>query len=205
MESIILTVGFVGLVIAILTPLTKIGTATTASGFLLYFYLIGLESWLPIILFTVGLFLIILEVFIPDFGIVGILGILSLILGLYWTIGDLGRTVQDLGIAIILTTMIVIYLIRKGYSLENVNKLVLKTDLASSEDTSEEEESETETIKAGLTGVAKTTLRPSGKAVFGEENGPFYDVLSSEGHISEGTPIVIEKVQGTKIIVRKRN
>lgn len=204
MESIILTVGFVGLVIAILTPLTKTGTAITISGFLLYFYLIGLESWLPIILFTVGLFLIILEVFIPDFGIVGILGILSLILGLYWTVGDLGKTIQDLGIAIILTTMIVIYLIRKGYSLENIDKLVLKTDLVSSEDTSEKK-SESDTIKAGLTGVAKTTLRPSGKAIFSEENGPIYDVLSSEGHISEGTSIIIEKVQGTKIIVRKQN
>ena len=119
MEGLILALGFVGLAIAILTPLTKTGTTVTATGFLLYFYLVGLESWLPIILFMAGLLLIIMEVFIPDFGIVGILGVLSLIVGLYWTIEDLGKTIQDLGIAIILSAMIVIYLIRKEGPLGN--------------------------------------------------------------------------------------
>jgi len=208
MEGLILALGFVGLAIAILTPLTKTGTTVTATGFLLYFYLVGLESWLPIILFMAGLLLIIMEVFIPDFGIVGILGVLSLIVGLYWTIEDLGKTIQDLGIAIILSAMIVIYLIRKGYSLENINKLILKANVV---DTKKSSESETENktkediIKPGLTGVTQTVLRPSGKATFDIENSTHYDVLSSEGHIPEGSSIVIEKVQGTKIVVKKEN
>jgi membrane-bound serine protease (ClpP class) len=45
-------------------------------------------------------------------------------------------------------------------------------------------------------------LRPSGKATFGGADSPTYDVLSTEGLISINSPIVIEKIQGTKILVR---
>lgn len=202
MEGLLLAVGFIGVVLAILTPLTKTGTAVTLVSFSVYFSIIGVETWLPLALFTAGLLLIVFEIFVPEFGLAGILGIIFLIGGLHWTIGDITQTVRDLSMAVVITALLVIYLVRKGYSLANVNKLVLQTNLQHNYEVKSEEN--VINLHPGLAGTSQTTLRPSGKVTFGEEDGPAFDVLSTEGHISKGTPIVIEKVQGTKILVRKQ-
>lgn len=204
MEGLLLAVGFIGLVLAILTPLTRTGTGVTLLSFAGYFYLVGVETWLPVILFTAGLLLIVFEIFVPEFGLAGIIGIVLLIGGLHWTIGDLSQTIRDLSMAVIITAALVIYLIRKGYSLANVNKLILQTNLQ--DETEQEEKSEKNVInlQPGLVGIAQTPLRPSGKVTFDDYKGPSFDVLSTEGHISKDTTVVIEKVQGTKILVRKQ-
>lgn len=202
MEGIILTFVFLGLALFVLTPRKTIGATISVLSFTGYFYLVGVNSWIPVALFTVGLLLIVLEVFIPDFGLVGISGILSIVLGLYWTLGDLTQTIQDLSIAIVITAAMIVYLIRRGYSLTNVNKLVLQsTDPGSKANDSVK--SPDHPIKPGLRGIAQTPLRPSGKVTFGD-NSPYFDVISSEGHISRGTPIEVEKVSATKIVVRRQ-
>lgn len=202
MESLLLTIGFIGLALAVLTPLTKIASLVTLASFTFYFYAIGVENWLPLVLFVFGLLLIVFEIFIPEFGITGIIGAVLLIAGLYWTVGDLMQTVRDLSMAVVITTALVIYLAKRGYSLTNVNKLVLQTDLPAG--SKAKTEKQMPNLYPGLSGVAKTPLRPSGKAIFGEEDGPLFDVLSAEEFISIDTPIVIEQVQGTKILVRKQ-
>ncbi|MGX7197994.1 hydrolase [Enterococcus olivae] len=201
MESLLLTIGFVGIVLAILTPFTKLSSLVTLVSFSLYFYFSGVENWLPLMLFVLGLLLIVFEIFIPEFGIAGILGAILLIAGLYWTIGDLGQTVRDLSMAVVITTGLVVYLVKRGYSLANVNKLILQTNLETNVEVKPEETQLS--LQPGLIGKAQTSLRPSGKATFGEESGPIFDVLSIETLISSGTPIIIDKIQGTKILVRE--
>ncbi|AYW44507.1 hydrolase [Tetragenococcus koreensis] len=202
MESLLLTIGFIGLALAVLTPLTKTASLVTLASFTIYFYAIGIENWLPLMLFILGLLLIVFEIFIPEFGIMGILGAILLIAGLYWTIGDVMQTVRDLSMAVVITTGLVVFLAKRGYSLTNVNKLILQTDLPANNKT--ETEDRTPNLYPGLVGKAQTPLRPSGKATFGKEEGPMFDVLSAEEFISMGTPIVIEQIQGTKILVRKQ-
>ncbi|MGY3771329.1 hydrolase [Tetragenococcus solitarius] len=202
MESLLLTIGFIGLALAVLTPLTKIASLVTLASFTVYFYMIGVENWLPLVLFVFGLLLIVFEIFVPEFGVAGIVGAILLIAGLYWTVGDLMQTVRDLSMAVVITTALVVYLAKRGYSLTNVNKLVLQTNLPAGSQAKTEKHRPN--LYPGLTGVAKTPLRPSGKATFGTEEGPLFDVLSTEEFISLGTPIVIEQVQGTKILVRKQ-
>ncbi|MCF1684640.1 hydrolase [Tetragenococcus halophilus] len=202
MESLLLTIGFIGLALAVLTPLTKIASLVTLASFTVYFYTIGIENWIPLALFIFGLLLIVFEIFIPEFGITGVLGAILLIAGLYWTVGDLMQTIWDLSMAVVITTALVVYLAKKGYSLTNVNKLVLQTDLPAGSKT--KTDNQEPKLYPGLTGTAQTPLRPSGKATFGKEEGPLFDVLSAEEFISIGTPIVIEQIQGTKILVRKQ-
>ncbi|KFN91993.1 hydrolase [Tetragenococcus muriaticus] len=202
MESLLLTIGFIGLALAVLTPLTKVASLVTLASFTLYFYVIGIENWIPLALFILGLLLIVFEIFIPEFGIAGIIGAILLIAGLYWTVGDVIQTVRDLSIAVVFTTGLVAYLAKKGYSLTNVNKLVLQTDVPSSSD--DKEKKHKPNLYPGLVGTAQTPLRPSGKATFGEEEGPTFDVLSSEGFISIGETIIVEQIQGTKVLVRKQ-
>jgi len=201
LETLLLTLGFLGLVFVILTPWTKTGAVVSLGSIIAYFYFSGISSWTPIILFVVGLILIVSEVFIPDFGLLGLLGIGSIALGLYFTTGDFGMAIRDLSIAIIVSAMLIFVLIRDGYSISNLNKYVLFTSSAKPPEVEDSEE-EAE-INVGMEGTAATPLRPSGKASFDTDNQP-YDVLSAEGHISKGTPIVIKEIHGTKIVVRKK-
>lgn len=201
METLLLVISFIGFIIFVLTPWTKSGFITGIASLIGYFYLSGIYSWTPVILFVVGLVLIILEVFIPDFGLIGILGLISLAFGVYYTTGDLGMMIRDLSLAIIVSAILIIVLIRKGYSFSNLNKLVLNTSSHQIRDMEKTEEKNHITV--GMIGEATTPLRPSGKVAFdGYEKS--YDVLSSQGHIASGTQVVIQEIYGTKIIVRKK-
>lgn len=199
MEGIILTLVFMGLVIAVITKYSKVGILLSAASTYAYFQVVDFDHWLPIVLFVAGLLLMVVEIFIPDFGLIGILGIGSLVSGLYLTLGDLAQTIEDLSIAIIITACLVVYLLKRGYSLANLNRLVLHSkDDKYKEDTGYESK-----LEVGSKGIAETTLRPSGKATFGEEDDSLYDVLSTQGHISKGSRLRIEKISGTKISVSK--
>ena len=199
MEGITLTFIFMGLAIAVMTSHTKAGVLLSGLATVFYFYLVDFNSWIPIVLFILGLLLVVTEVLIPDFGLIGFLGIASVIGGLYLTLGDLGQTIQDMSIAIVITAGLVLYLAKQGYSLANFSRFVL----TSSEENQQSKKKINHKLEEGNEGISETTLRPSGKAIFNEEDGLIYDVLSAEGHISKGTPIVIEKISGTKILVRK--
>lgn len=199
MEGIILTLVFMGLVITIMTSYTKVGISLSVVSTYLYFQVVDFNSWIPIVLFIAGLLLIVAEIFIPDFGLIGILGIASIIGGLYLTQGDFGKIIGDMSIAIVITACLVIYLLKKGYSIANINRFVLFT----ADDKHKDLENHDRKITVGTQGTSITTLRPSGKASFDTDPNNYYDVLSTQGHISKGTPIVIEKISGTKISVRK--
>ena len=86
MEILLLTVGFIGLVIAALTPQSTLGGLLALASFGGYFYLNSLENWVPIVIFILGICLLIFEVFVPDFGVAGIIGFLLIVrLFLFYT------------------------------------------------------------------------------------------------------------------------
>ena len=190
METLLLIIGFIGVIVFVLTPWTKMGFFTALASLSGYFYLAGLYSWTPVILFVIGLVLIVMEVFIPDFGLLGILGLVSVALGLYYTTGDFGLMVRDLSLALVVSALLIIILVRKGDSFSNLNRLVLQTSSRESKGQTEAEEKIP--LKVGALGEAVTPLRPSGKASFGGHSQSM-DVLSSEGHIASGTKIVDRK------------
>lgn len=201
MEILLLITTFIGIIIFLLTPLSKTGFVTAIASLVGYFYLSGIYNWTPVILLVLGLILIVLEVFIPDFGLLGLLGIGSAALGVYYTTGDFGMMVRDLSLAIMVSALLIVVLVRKGYSLSNLNKMVL---FSSSKQTKDVEESEEQKpIKVGMLGEAQTPLRPSGKVIFDDQTH-VYDVLSSGGHISKGTKVVVQEVHRTKIVVREQ-
>lgn len=201
METVLLTIGFIGIVLLLLTPWTKTGIIVAIGGVVGYFYFAGVESWTPIILLVLGLVLIIAEVFVPDFGLIGILGVLSIAFGLYLTTGDFGLMIRDLTVALVTSAIIIIVLIKNGYSLSNLNKLVLHA--SSKEPIEVEAKEEKPQLYIGMVGKAVTPLRPSGKVEFDEMSNA-YDVLSGEGHIDSGAKVIIQEIHGTKIVVRKQ-
>ncbi len=200
METLSLTLIFISIVILILTPLLKTGIILAGGSLLGYFYFAAVNSWIPITLIVVGLLLIVLEIFVPDFGLLGILGFGSTVLGLYYTTGEIGKTITDISIALAVSTIFVILLFRKGYTFANWDRFVLNTKITNNETI--EQLKEKEQLSIGMIGEAITPLRPSGKAVFGNDLIT-YDVLSDDGHIARDTKIIIQEIIGNKIVVRK--
>lgn len=202
METLLLIIGFIGVIVFVLTPWTKMGFFTAIVSLGGYFYLAGLYSWTPVILFVIGLVLIVMEVFIPDFGLIGLLGLFSVALGLYYTTGDFGLMMRDLSLALVVSALLIVILVRKGYSFSNLNRLVLETSSRDIQTPSASEEKLD--LQVGTLGEAVTPLRPTGKASFGEYKQTM-DVLSAQGHIASGTKVVVSEIYGTKIIVREEN
>src|SRR5699024_1297050 len=95
-ETLLLTIGFMGIVFLILTPWTKTWVIVSIGSLVAYFYYAGITSWAPLISFVVGLLLVILEILIPGFGLLGLLGFGSVTLGIYYTVGAFGLMIRDL-------------------------------------------------------------------------------------------------------------
>lgn len=201
MEGFLLGLGFIGLVLAILTPNSKWGVAAMLTSFIAYFTLAETVDWFPVVLFMLGIGLVIFELFIPDFGLAGLFGTIILSAGVYLTLGDLVQTIRDLTLVFFLTGTAIVVLIRNGYSFQNLSKLVLNTH-ATSPQTLLKKGALATSISVGAHGEAATPLRPSGKAYFGEKQNHLLDVLSESGFIAAGSTVEIIKVNGSKIIVR---
>ena len=197
MEIILLTVGFIGLVIAALTPKSTLGGLLALASFGGYFYINSLENWVPIIIFILGICLLIFEVFVPDFGVAGIIGFLLIIGGVYLTNNDLSTALRDLSIAVVAASFLFIMLIRRGYSLTHLQKLVLQNNLDKESGFSSNTDA---SAYLGKTGKTTTPLRPSGKVQFEDTE---LDVVSTGEHIDTNVSVIVSKVEGYKIIVRR--
>ncbi len=156
-----------------------------------------LESMTAItgIMFLLGFILVVVEMFIPGFGVAGITGGILLILGII-LIAD--NVYEAIVLAIIILAIlavalaIVLYFFTKG----KMKKIVL----------SEKQDKNggyigTEDLNyfLGKEGVALTVLRPSGTADF---DGVKLDVVSEGEFLDKGTAIRVLKVQGRRILVR---
>lgn len=160
-------------------------------------YLAGLAGIEAILFLIGGAILLIIELHTPGFGIPGIAGIISLFTSLYLVLGGGINAVRSITMSSILILGIVILFIR--YLPESFvwKRLALK---------------EAEKTEAGYTavvigddlvgkeGIAVTLLRPVGVV---EIAGKRYDCLTEGEYIPSGTKVVVTKVIGNKIFVRK--
>ena len=205
-QSLLLAFAFIGVLVALITKYVVPGLVMTLIGFFTYFYIIGLDSWFPLFLFIIGLLLIVLEVFIPDFGILGIIGLSSFVGGLYMTAGDWTVVIQDVSIALIITFILTFILIRAGLVTDRWDFLILKEAKPDSEEKISKYSplARREQLEVGLEGVTITPLRPTGFAKFVLENNEVIeiDVTSEIEALEAGQKVRIERIQGNKITVR---
>ena len=156
----------------------------------------GVGSWLEVLLFIVGMGLLILEVFIPGFGIFGIAGIVSILASFYFVLGGNAAAVNWLAVSIVAALVIFALLIKYLPSNPAWNLFVLKDKQENSEGYSVTPDM---TQYAGKTGIALTTLRPAGIALI---DGVRADVVTFGDYIDAGTDIVVVRVEGSKIFVK---
>jgi membrane-bound ClpP family serine protease len=211
---ILIMLGIVGLILELKMPGVTVPGIISAVCFVLFFWaysFTGQFTMLAVLLFVLGLILIGLEIFVlPGFGVTAISGIILVIASLAlvtlekmpettsdWL--DLGWRLGTFGISLVAAIagafMLAWYLPHIPYA----NRLVL---LPPSEDKSATVDSEEASARAallGAIGVAETTLRPAGKARFGDD---FLDVIAEGDYVNPGTRVQVIEIEGNRIVVK---
>lgn len=199
-SSLLITLGLVGLVIEILTPGFGIGGTISIIGFGLFFggnILAGNSNWTSLALFATGLLLLVVEGIVPGFGLPGIAGIIFVTGGTVLAMGSFSSAIASLSIAIILTTIVTIILLKLGFRSKLLDRVVLKAEHNKERGYLSVDSSD---IYLNKKGISITELRPSG---FIEIDGKRLDALSDGSFIPKDVQIEIFRVEGSKIFVRR--
>ena len=154
-----------------------------------------------ILFFLVGTALLVIEVFMPGFGIAGISGIVlegvsvALMLLNHGPFAALGLTIVVLALIGIVVS-ITLRSATKG-RLSKSPLVLTKSETASDGYTATKEDMN---VFIGKEGVVTTTLRPVGMA---EIEGVRLNVVSDAEFIPKGTPVRVTSVDGLRVIVRR--
>ena len=200
MATLLLTIGFVGLVIEVLTPGFGLGGTMSVIGFGLYFggnILAGNSNWTSLILFITGIILMMIAVIVPGFGIPEIGGVLFMFGGVVLAVDSVWTALLSLSVAIIITTVIGVILIKLGFRSKILSKIVLQSNHTSERGYVSADTMDTYLDKVGET---LTELRPTG---FIEIEGERLDVLAEGAFISKDEKVKVVKVEGSTIFVRR--
>jgi membrane-bound serine protease (ClpP class) len=185
-------------------------------------YLVGLANWVEVVLFGVGILLLMVEIFVlPGFGIAGVLGIISILAGVFgmlvrnppdrlpwpqnaldWETFTSGVLALSLGLVgfIVLAWLLGKYLPK----LQFLSGLVLVPTAVKQGGEAEVSmttipESKARGVNVGDTGVVVSTLRPAGRAKFGEA---VVDVIAEAAFLEEGTKVKITEIYGNRVVVK---
>ena len=211
-SAVLLLLGLGGLYLEVQTPGIGIPGFIGLTCLTLLFgarAVIGLADWIDLVLIFLGVALIIVEVLVlPGFGVPGLAGGASLMIGIYlaftrvtipeysWDFDRIREMVFVLGFAGV-GFLIFAYLTAKYLPRSPVwNRLVLVD--AQDVELGYVVQDDTDEASVGMRGEAVSNLRPAGRGRF---NGKNYDVVSRGEFIDKGEPIIIIRVEGNRFEV----
>ncbi len=174
------------------------------------YFIAGLSGWEAAVVFAVGLLLVLGEFFLhPGTMIPGLVGVLLMLGSLVWAMVDhwpgtptiptseeLRRPLLNLVIALLGGGVLMAVLAKFLPNTSIFRRLVLST--ASASGPAVTVPIVNLELHVGDTGVAATTLRPSGKATF-QDNA--HDVITDGNFIREGTSVRVVNVDGMRVVV----
>jgi membrane-bound ClpP family serine protease len=163
-----------------------------------------MEQWQHIlgvlILFAAALVLVVLELLLPTHGILAVLCALTAVAACgyaFWVDSVFGLIAS---ILVLLASPLVLWLAVRIYPNTFMGKRVMLAQPTASDTQSFAREQAALEKLLGQRGVAVTVLRPAGMAEIG---GHRIDVSAEAGVIDPGTPVVVVKVTGLLVIVRR--
>ncbi len=213
-SSVLILLMIGGIYFELQTPGIGFALLVAVIAGLLFFaplYLEGLADNWEILLFLAGIAFLVLEIFfIPGFGVFGIAGIICMVVGLAMSLVlndffDLSvsgseRIVQSFLIVLgSIVGSIFFSVIFGGNILRSraFQRLVLQDEQQSNQGY---QVTAPKFELLGKTGFAKTDLRPSGKI---EIDGEWYQAVSNDGYIENGTDIVVSKIENYNLVVKR--
>jgi membrane-bound serine protease (ClpP class) len=208
-SSLLITIGMLGVILEIRTPGFGLPGALGIGSLALFFWghwLVQLAGWEEILLVGSGLVLLVAEIFvIPGFGVAGVLGIAALLSGLSlsligggatwdFMLKAVGRVIFSLLLALIGSLVLLRFLPRLPFG----KRLILETGLTAGEGYASPPETDRSWLGKG--GTTVSPLHPSGIA---DVQGERVDVVSDGEFIEAGAQIVVSRVDGNRIVVRR--
>lgn len=168
-------------------------TAVFSVLFILSYYNHGDINIVGILVFLIGLLFVGLELIVPGGFIAGIVGVLSMIVGISMIINNLYLAFLTVVIAITIDVLFILVFLSKDFDSSKFNKFVLKETNS---------KSFTQSSKKYLSkkGITITPLRPSGKI---EIDGDYIDAITRGDFIPKGCEVVVSEIKDFKIIVRR--
>ncbi len=215
LHGILILVIIGGLYFELQSPGIGFPLLASAIAAVLYFaplYLDGLAANWEILLFIVGVVLIALEIFaIPGFGIAGVSGIILVFTGL--TLSLVSNVVFDFSNVPAKELIMSLIIVAAGTFLSFIVAIPLSQKLLTTGPLSKIALHTTQDAELGYisvdiqpkeligsTGIAQTTLRPSGKIIVGEET---YDAVAEIGMIDKGEKVKIVSYASGQLYVIK--
>lgn len=200
-SQILLTIGFIGLVIEVMTPGFGVGGVISMIGFSLFFagsILSGTASSFAAVVFVLGIILLMIEVFVPGFGIFGISGILCVFGSIVMVSPSLTSALISIAAALVVTIVAVALLFR-FLPKRNLSKtLFLSTKLDKEAGFSAAKE---EKVYIGREGKTLTFLRPSGKIII---DGKMLEAISEGRYIEKDKTVLVLRAEGSRLIVEEK-
>jgi membrane-bound ClpP family serine protease len=221
-RGVLIVVLLIGLFVEMSSPGLIVPGAVAAGalvGLIAPPMLVGMAGWWEVLAIVAGIALLLVELLVvPGFGLFGVLGLVSLFVGMVGTFipdgtGGLfgpGDTGDDLfgGVATILlsttTAGVAIFFISKHFgSIPLLGRLVLQ-DAGAADDNPDADilamsPPAEDRVRVGDLGVAASALRPSGRARI---NGEMIDAIAERGYIDDGDPVEIVARRGFSWVVR---
>lgn len=151
---------------------------------------------LQAVLFILGLLLLVVEMFIPGFGVAGGSGVVMLLAAIIMTAQTPLQALIMVLVLIAVIALVLVVVLRSAKYGKLSKKLILNST------SNREDGYSTTSIDSSLIGkegVALSLLRPSGMGEFDEQR---IDVVSEGTYIEAGTKIKIVSIEGRRIVVK---
>jgi len=208
--------GILGAYLEIKMPGLALAGILSAVCFGIFFmghYIAGLAGWEAPVLFLIGLALVLSELLIhPGTILPGLLGAALMATSLVWAMVDrypgsplvpdanaLFRPLLNLAAAVGLATIFIYFLAKYLPKTPFFRGLVLSAHNPAGPSLSLQK-SEFTQLPVGAEGIARTILRPSGKAEFGDA---LHDVITGGQFVDPGARVRVVAVEGARIVVEE--
>lgn len=169
----------------------------TVLSVLTFFGFVQNIELLPAILFVVGIILLVVEAFVPGFGIAGGTGVVLILIGIFMTAES---TLEFLAMLAILFGLIGLLLLAFWWSAKRglISRKIILWNATRRQDGYSATVERNDLV--GAVGVATTVLRPAGTA---EINGERLDVVTDGIYLNNGTQVRVARVSGRRIVVEE--
>lgn len=219
---------FLGLILGFYLELSTPGFGAAGSLALTCLFLILLSSfaneaanWLELIFIVTGLLVILVEIFVlPTFGLLGFLGILLFIIGLFGlmlpgvesfhydfdtqTLNAAGQAVFErlAWLCGALVVSLISMLLLGQYVTPKLGAFKRFVLVGNEQEGYVAVDKNERNLPSGTKGIALTPLKPSGKIIV---NDTIYDAISYGGYIEKDSPIVVNRTEGSSVVVNLLN